>query len=342
MDYTVFFILTAFLLAAPVVFVPAWRRRVFGRFTRTRAERDRTMVEDALKHAHECAMRHVACTVESLAGALQTSIEEATRLATRLEAHGLLVPGEHAFRLTDEGNAYALRVIRIHRLWERYLADETSVQEADWHREAEFQEHRMSDADADALAARLSNPQFDPHGDPIPSATGEMPSIGGEELTSFAAGASCQIVHCEDEPPALYKRLVALGIHAGLHLQVLENSVAGVRVEVRGEEILLPPELARLVTARGVAAVPERTGPHTALSSLRPGDAAVVTSISRLCRGQQRRRLMDLGIVPGTRITAELDSLTGNPRAYIVRGTLVALRREQADQIFVTPVRGAA
>ena len=51
---------------------------------------------------------------------------------------------------------------------------------------------------------------------------------------------------------------------------------------------------------------------------------------------------MDLGIVPGTRIAAELDSLTGNPRAYLVRGTLVALRREQADQIYVTPVRSVA
>ena len=111
--------------------------------------------------------------------ALQTTTALATRLVMRLEAMGLLVSEERGFRLTEEGTAYALRVIRIHRLWERYLADETSVREADWHRVAEFEEHRMTAADADALAARLSNPQFDPHGDPIPSASGEMPEVRG-------------------------------------------------------------------------------------------------------------------------------------------------------------------
>lgn len=342
MDYTVFFILTGLLLAAPALFVPAWRRRFFARFTRARSETARTALEDALKHAFDCRSRGVACTIESIAGTLQTTTVLATRLVMRLEAMGLLVPEERGFRLTAEGTAYALRVIRIHRLWERYLADETSVREADWHRVAEFEEHRMTAADADALAARLSNPQFDPHGDPIPSASGEMPAIPGEVLTAFPAGSYVRIVHVEDEPPAMYARLVAIGLHHGLQLDVLENTPARVRIEAQGEEHILEPALARLITAVRVPEDQQRPRSFMALSALGPGDEAQVSSISRLCRGQQRRRLMDLGIVPGTRITAELDSLTGNPRAYLVRGTLVALRREQADQIYVTPVRSVA
>ena len=342
MDYTVFFILTGLLLAAPALFVPAWRRRFVARFTRTKSETARTMVEDALKHAFDCHTRNVACTIESLAGFLQTSTARATRLVTRLEAMGLLTPRETSFVLTEEGTAYALRVIRIHRLWERYLADETSVREADWHRVAEFKEHRMTAADADALAARLSNPQFDPHGDPIPSATGEMPAVAGEALTAFPAGAYCRIVHVEDEPPAMYARLAAMGIHPGLYVEVLENSPARVRFEAQGDEHVVEPALARLLTAVRVPGDQRRSRSFVALSSLQPGDSAVVSSISRMCRGQQRRRLMDLGIVPGTQIAPELDSLTGDPRAYLVRGTLVALRREQADQIFVTSQRGAA
>lgn len=151
MDYTVFFILTGLLLAAPALFVPSWRRRFFARFTRARSDTARTAMEDALKHAFDCRTRNVACTIESIAGTLQTTTALATRLVMRLEAMGLLVPEERGFRLTEEGTAYALRVIRIHRLWERYLADETSVREADWHRVAEFEEHRMTAADADAL-----------------------------------------------------------------------------------------------------------------------------------------------------------------------------------------------
>ncbi len=342
MNYTVFFILTGLLLAAPALFVPSWRRRFFARFRRARNETERTVLEDALKHAYDCRTRGIACSVESIAGALQMSTALATRLAMRLEVMGLMVPDANGFRLTDEGTAYALRIIRIHRLWERYLADETSVHEADWHRVAEFEEHRMTAADADALAARLSNPQFDPHGDPIPSASGEMPELPGDALTAFTAGSSVRIVHVEDEPPPLYDRLVAIGMHRGLDLEVLENSATRIRIEAQGEEHVIEPAIARLITAVPIPAGQHRPRSFMALSALGPGDVATVNAISRLCRGQQRRRLMDLGIVPGTRIAAELDSLTGNPRAYLVRGTLVALRREQAEQIFVTPVRGAA
>jgi Fe2+ transport system protein FeoA len=44
---------------------------------------------------------------------------------------------------------------------------------------------------------------------------------------------------------------------------------------------------------------------------------------------------MDLGIVSGTPVSAELVSLGGDPTAYRVRGTLIALRRKQAEQIFI-------
>jgi DtxR family Mn-dependent transcriptional regulator len=255
---------------------------------------------------------------------------------------GLLAQEGSGLTLTADGTSYALRVIRIHRLWERYLADETSVREADWHREAERQEHRLSVADADALAARLSNPQVDPHGDPIPSATGEIPSIPGSPLTALAEGEFGQIVHIEDEPPEMYAQLVAHRLHLGMQLQVMESSPQRVRFEAEGEEVLLAPQLARSITVTVLPEERRAREPFLTLASIPSGETATVTSISRACRGQQRRRIMDLGIVPGTRITPELDSLTGDPRAYQVRGTLVALRKEQANQIFVQPGAGAA
>ena len=51
--------------------------------------------------------------------------------------------------------------------------------------------------------------------------------------------------------------------------------------------------------------------------------------------GPERRRLMDLGILPGTLVEAEMRSPLGDPTAYLVRGALVALRREQARRIAV-------
>jgi DtxR family Mn-dependent transcriptional regulator len=76
------------------------------------------------------------------------------------------------------------------------------------------------------------------------------------------------------------------------------------------------------------------------LSSLNTGEEAEVTGISRACRGPQRRRLMDLGIVPGTLISMAMTSAGGDPRAYYVRGAMIALRDDQAEFIHVKPVNG--
>jgi ferrous iron transport protein A len=64
------------------------------------------------------------------------------------------------------------------------------------------------------------------------------------------------------------------------------------------------------------------------LDQLEIGSAAVVTQLN--ATGSNRRRLMDLGILPGTPIIAEFKSPLGDPIAYRVRGALIALRREQA------------
>jgi ferrous iron transport protein A len=67
------------------------------------------------------------------------------------------------------------------------------------------------------------------------------------------------------------------------------------------------------------------------LDHLTLGQSSRVTAL--LCTGLTRRRLMDLGILPGTQITAELRSPLGDPIAYRVRGALIALRHTQAAEI---------
>jgi len=77
-----------------------------------------------------------------------------------------------------------------------------------------------------------------------------------------------------------------------------------------------------------------RTAPHT-LDQLHPGQSATVRALDS--HGPERRRLMDLGLVPGTVVAAEMSSPLGDPVAYRVRGALVALRRAQAQQIHIEP-----
>jgi DtxR family Mn-dependent transcriptional regulator len=329
-------LLVGVLVLAGIMFFP--RSGVIARWKRGRADKTRFSAEDALKHAYDCEYRGVACTIESIAGSLSVSTDVAARLVTRLYAMGLLLPDDTALRLTSEGRAYALRVIRIHRLWERYLADETSVRDVDWHRHAEHQEHRMTPAEADRLAAQLGNPQFDPHGDPIPTAAGDVPEQHGMPLTSLKQGEYAGVLHIEDEPHELFSQISALGFYPGMELQVLETNAERMRLDVNGEEVSLGPLLARTITVALLVDERRMAGPRATLATVRPGEEVQVVGISRICRGQQRRRMMDLGIVPGTTIGAEMESFAGDPVAYRVRGALVALRRAQAEQIFVKPV----
>ena len=75
------------------------------------------------------------------------------------------------------------------------------------------------------------------------------------------------------------------------------------------------------------------TGTLQTLDQLQKGEIAVVARLTSA--GLNRRRMMDLGILPGARIEIEMESPLGDPVAYRVRGAVVALRREQAREILI-------
>ncbi len=77
--------------------------------------------------------------------------------------------------------------------------------------------------------------------------------------------------------------------------------------------------------------MPATRSTRRTLAELPIGRSGVVRALG--LQGLERRRMMDLGLTPGTRVTAEFRSPLGDPAAYRVRGALIALRREQAQQI---------
>jgi len=230
-----------------------------------------------------------------------------------------------------------LHIIRAHRLWELYLAEHTGFEEVEWHGRAEELEHAMQPDDVEALALRLGNPTHDPHGDPIPDAAGQYVAHGGQPLTTLAAGERGQIVHVEDEPEVVYAQLAALGLYPGLRVEVIERSLERIRFWANGDEHVLAPLLALNISVQPLPELAAIAAPATGgrLSDLRPGEWGEVTAISRVCRGNDRRRLFDLGILPGARVQAAFTSPGGDPTAYLIRDTLIALRREQAGMINV-------
>lgn len=301
---------------------------------------ERVQIEDALKHLYDGEYHGTECSLMSLAGALGLSANRAAELLARLEALKLVTSAGMVYHLSAEGRSEALRVIRIHRLWERYLAEETGLSPTEWHAEADRKEHALSVEEADALAASMGEPRFDPHGDPIPTASGEIPPPRGKLLTELAAGDMAEIVHVEDEPEAVYAQLVAIGLHPGMRVRLLEATPQRLRFEADTEEHVLAPVVASNVSVMPIVApAPEEA--FERLSSLDLGQEAQVTGLSVLCRGVERRRLLDLGVVPGTVVSAELRSPGGDPTAYRIRGAMIALRRAQADLVHVQRLEGA-
>jgi DtxR family Mn-dependent transcriptional regulator len=308
--------------------LPAWRH---GRRMTRRIRR-----EDALKHIQQCETSGHVLTVQSLAGALGVSANAAAGILAELQSGRLIHLEGGAIRLTTEGRRLAMQVLRAHRLWERYLADQTGYPEVEWHGRAEAHEHRLSPAEADELSAQLGHPTHDPHGDPIPTAEGELPQPAGVPVTAADPDQPLRIVHVEDEPEAVYAQLVAEGLHPGMEVRVLEISPQRVCLWADGDEhILAPMVAANLSVVPLPRAAREEQSVGEPLSSLKPGEEGKVLLLSRQCRGQERRRLLDLGVLPGTVIRAELKSPNGDPTAYRIRDALMALRAEQAEVIRV-------
>ena len=77
-----------------------------------------------------------------------------------------------------------------------------------------------------------------------------------------------------------------------------------------------------------------------ALDRLGEGQSAYVTGVESA--PSMRRRLMDLGLIRGTRVTCVCRSPAGDPSAYLIRGALIALRRCDAAQVWVEPALCAA
>jgi DtxR family Mn-dependent transcriptional regulator len=120
-----------------------------------------------------------------------------------------------------------------------------------------------------------------------------------------------------------------------MFVKVLDQSQQRVRVWADNDEHVLAPIVAAAITVERVAQPLHTMAGAASLAELAPPAYGRILGISPRCRGVERRRFLDLGIVPGTLVAAELTSASGDPTAYRIRDTLIALRREQAALIHI-------
>ncbi|MBP6178655.1 MAG: FeoA domain-containing protein [Anaerolineales bacterium] len=319
-----------------IVFLP--RVGLLALYKNYRAAQERERVEDALKHLLDREQQGRHASPESLGGTLDLPRAKVTLLIEDMEGQGLLESRGTELHLTTEGERWALHVVRAHRLWERYLADEARMPLEKVHREAHRREHSLTETQLNELEAALGHPTRDPHGDPIPTREGKLNRAEGMPLTAWQADRPARIVHLEDEPALAYQQIVAAGLRLGQDIRILEKTPNRYVLSDGENEYRLAPAVASNVS---VAALPEsETAKASAitLAELTYDQKAEIVVLDEAVQGFTRRRFLDLGLTPGTVIYPELKNFFGDPRAYRVRGTLIALRKDQAAQIWVKPV----
>jgi DtxR family Mn-dependent transcriptional regulator len=320
---------TLVLVAAVLVFWAVYRWQ-----QRHSASQRRRQLEDALKHLFEREYRGRRASLSSLAGVLGIHDANVVGLVARMQAQGLLTTTGQEFELTSRGERLALQLVRAHRLLERYFADEARLPLKQVHAAAERSEHSLSPAEADRLAASLGHPSVDPHGDPIPTSEGVVPPALGTPATSWPADTAARIVHLEDEPEISYAQIVAEGLRVGQIVRIIESSPERLVLTDAESEFRLAPAVAANVF---LVAAPDQTedAGTLRLSDLVQDQRARVVALDEACQGYSRRRLMDLGFTEGAVVRPALRTFAGDPRAYELRGTLVALRRDQAGHVLV-------
>jgi DtxR family transcriptional regulator, Mn-dependent transcriptional regulator len=192
-------------------------------------------VEDYLKAVYALETRlEGPVPTNALAGRLGVTPGSVSGMLRRLDELGLLEHERYrGVTLTAEGRRVALRTLRNHRLLELLLVEMLDVPWDRVHREAELLEHVLSDELAERIAAKLGNPEFDPHGDPIPSSDLDLTERETRSLEDVDVGETVAFVRVSDADPAMLRYLSERGIVPGVTLKVTDRQPFGGPLTVR-------------------------------------------------------------------------------------------------------------
>lgn len=140
--------------------------------------------------------------------------------------------------LTETGKQNGIAILRKHRLWETFLYEKLDFSWDEVHEVAEQLEHIQSAKLVDKLEEFLNFPEFDPHGDPIPKANGEIPSIDKVLLSELKENELCKVVAVKDTSTVFLQYLEKLSITIGTQIRVVEriNFDGSLSIQIAGEE----------------------------------------------------------------------------------------------------------
>ena len=173
-----------------------------------------------------------------LASSLKVAPGTATSMVKSLWDAGLVhYEPRVGVRLTDEGEVLALGVLRRHRLVELFLARILKMDWSEIHEEAEALEHVISDRVLERIDRLLGFPQYDPHGDPIPSDSGKVIERDLLSLSACRVGEKATIARIMDQEPSFLQFAEKRGLVPGKTLTVVGKNAVAKAMEVENEDL---------------------------------------------------------------------------------------------------------
>ncbi|MFM8582622.1 MAG: metal-dependent transcriptional regulator [Planctomycetaceae bacterium] len=213
-------------------------------------------------------------TTGKLAATMRVSPGTVTSMLKTLADSGLARYTPYAgVSLTPAGQTLAFRMLRRHRLLETFLAQTLDLTWDQVHEEAEHMEHAVSDVLIDRIDAFLGRPVADPHGDPIPSADGEMRrnSASLSPLSDCPPGRTVLIRRVLRQQSDFLRYLAEHHLEIGREIAVMDNSAEAGVVTVRAGEhaVTLGRPAAEHLLVEPLAAAIEQP-PDTRAATRRP------------------------------------------------------------------------
>lgn len=207
-------------------------------------------MEDYLKAIYHLAEDEGAVSTVLLAGRMGVAAPSVTSMVKRLTAMNLVLHTPYrGIELTRAGRAVALEVVRHHRLIEAYLAEFLDVPWENIHDEAERLEHVLSEELEQRMAEKLGEPNFDPHGHPIPTHEGSVSRAATLALWDIPPGHVVTVAEVSDRDPSLLAHLRSLGLVPGSPVEVIDVSLFSGTQTLRSDGIprIIGSELARTI-----------------------------------------------------------------------------------------------
>ncbi|MBC8265887.1 MAG: metal-dependent transcriptional regulator [Flavobacteriales bacterium] len=163
-------------------------------------------------------------STNAIAGEIGTSPASVSDMLKKLQEKKLIKYEKYkGVSLSKKGSVFATSIIRKHRLWETFLVSNLNFDWGEVHDVAEQLEHIKSEELIDRLDAFLDFPKFDPHGEPIPTKDGKIPTTNTIPLNELSEGTKGKVMGVTlDEKPFL-DYLTKLNISIGTEIELIEK-----------------------------------------------------------------------------------------------------------------------